>query len=353
MERAINLGNGVKLGGDHHCVILLDAGVNHNNDVQRAKDLIKTAKDGGADAIKFQTYTAGGISTRKAPRYWDSKLDTDGGGSQYDMLKKVDSLPKEAYAELKAYAKKLKIAFSSSPFDMESAKFLIKLDVDFYKIASAEVPNLPLIRLVAETGKPIILSTGACTIGEVEDALQTIFQTGNKQVALQHCVLSYPCRDKDANLAKMLRLKQIFPEIPVGYSDHTLGTLIPLAAVAMGARSIEKHYTVDKSLPDSPDHGLSLSADELPGFMKEVRRVESAIGSHLSGFYEAEAKAHALARKSIVAVKPIKKGTKITAAMLACKRPGTGIYPRFLEQIVGREAKANINEDEILNWRMI
>jgi N-acetylneuraminate synthase/N,N'-diacetyllegionaminate synthase len=236
---------------------------------------------------------------------------------------------------------------------MESARFLIKLGLDFYKIASAEVPNLPLIRLVAETGKPIILSTGACTVGEVEDALEAIFQTGNRQVSLQHCVLSYPCKDQDANLAKMLRLKQIFPELPVGYSDHTLGTQIPLAAVALGARSIEKHYTVDKSLPDSPDHGLSLDADELAGFMKDVRRVESSLGSHLSGFYEAEAKAHAYARKSVVAVKAIKKGTRISAEMLACKRPGTGIYPRFLDQIVGRRAKVDIKEDEILSWEMI
>ncbi|MBI5698819.1 N-acetylneuraminate synthase family protein [Candidatus Saganbacteria bacterium] len=351
-ERAIDLGNGVRLGGMHHCVILLDAGVNHNNDIERAKQLIRTAKEGGADAIKFQTYSAGGISTRTAPRYWDAKLDTDGGGSQYDMFKKVDSLPKEAYTELKVYAKKLGIAFSSSPFDMESARFLIMLDLDFYKIASAEIPNLPLIRLVAETGKPIILSTGACTIGEVEDALQAIRQTGNQEVALQHCVLSYPCKDEDANLAKMLRLKQLFPDIPVGYSDHTLGTLVPLGAVALGARSIEKHYTVDKSLPDSPDHGLSLSADELPGFMKDVRRIESAIGTSLSGHYEAEAKAHAYARKSIVTVQPIKKGTRISADMLACKRPGTGIYPRFLEQIIGREAKVDINEDELLDWSM-
>ncbi|MBU0686399.1 MAG: N-acetylneuraminate synthase family protein [Candidatus Margulisbacteria bacterium] len=353
MEKEINLGNGVKLGGENHCVILLDAGVNHNNDVARAKLLMKTAKDGGADAIKFQTYTAGGISTRKAPRYWDPKLDTDGGGSQYDMFKKVDALPKAAYYELKDYAKKLKIAFTSSPFDMESARFLIELDVDFYKIASAEVTNLEMIQLVAETGKPIILSTGACTIDEVKEALQVIFKTGNRQVALQHCVLSYPCKDEDANLAKMTKLKQLFPDLPVGYSDHTLGTKIPLAAIALGAKSIEKHYTVDKSLPDSPDHGLSLSADELPGFIHDARQVEASIGVYHDGFYQAEEKACQYARKSIVAVKPIRKGTKITAEMLSCKRPGTGIYPKFLKQVVGKEAKIDIAEDAILQWDMV
>lgn len=352
-ERILDLGNGVKLGGNNPCVILLDAGVNHNNDVKRAMALIKTAKDGGAQAIKFQTYAAGEISTKTAPRYWDPKLDTDGGGSQYDMFKKVDHLPKEAYFDLKEYAKELGIAFTSSPFGMESAKFLIKLDVDFYKVASAEVTNHEMIRMISETGKPIILSIGASTIVEIEAALNIIYKAGNRSVALQHCVLSYPCRDEDANLAKMVKIKELFSGIPVGYSDHTLGTLVPLAAVALGARSIEKHYTVDKSLPDSPDHGLSLSAGELKDFMMDVKRIESSIGIFVDGYYPSEKKAYELARKSIVSLKKIKKGTVITTDMLAVKRPGTGIYPQYMDRVVGKTAVVDINEDEILTWQMI
>ena len=166
-------------------------------------------------------------------------------------------------------------------------------------------------------------------------------------------MLSYPCRDENANLAKMIKLKEIFPEIPVGYSDHTRGTLIPLAAVALGARSIEKHYTVDKSLPDSPDHGLSLSADELPAFMNDIKRIESSVGTFINGHYPSEDKAYSLARKSIVARNAIKKGTVISADMLTVKRPGTGIYPRFMDIVIGRTAIVDIPEDEVITWKMI
>lgn len=352
-EKIVDLSNGINIGGENPCVVILDAGVNHNNDINRAKQLIKTAKDGGASAIKFQTYKAGEISTKTAPRYWDPRLDTDGGGSQYDMFKKVDSLPMEAYYELKEYADELGILFSSSPFGMKSAEFLNKLDVDFYKIASAEVIYHEMIELVAETGKPIILSTGTCSIGEIEEAIEVIYSTGNTNVTLQHCILSYPCDAKDANLEKMVKIKQIFPDIPVGYSDHTLGTLIPLSAVALGAKSIEKHYTVDKNLPDSPDHGLSLSAEELPKFMEDIRAVESSIGYFVNGHYPSEEKAYKYARKSIVAVQAIKKGTIITADMLTCKRPGTGIYPKYMNIVVGREALTDIAEDQTITWEII
>ncbi|TLM78030.1 MAG: N-acetylneuraminate synthase [Actinobacteria bacterium] len=353
MERSIDIGNGVHLGGGAPCVVLLDAGVNHNNDMDRAIALIDTAAAGGASAIKFQTYTAEEISTKTAPRYWDPKLDTDGGGSQYDMFKKVDHLPKSAYAEMKAHAAGLGIAFSSSPFGMESARFLISLDVDFFKIASAELIYHDMIRVCAETGKPLIMSTGTATIGEIEEAIQVCLDAGNDRIALQHCILSYPCRDEDANLARMLKMKQFWPELPVGYSDHTLGTRIPLAAVAMGAVSIEKHYTVDKSLPDSPDHGLSLSADELPGFMDDVRAVESAIGVYANGHYPAEEKAWLYARKSLTAAVDICAGEVITADKLAVKRPGTGIYARHADVVVGRTAKADIPADTTITWDMV
>lgn len=353
MQRVLDLGAGVKLGGDNPCAVILDAGVNHNNDPDRAMQLIRTAAEGGASAIKFQTYTADEISTRTAPRYWDPKLDTDGGGSQWDMFKKVDHLPPEAYKDMKAYAAELGVAFSSSPFGMESAQFLAELDIDFFKIASTEVIFHEMIEFCASTGKPLILSAGLCTVGEIEEALAVIAKTGNDKVALQHCILSYPNRVEDANLAKMVKLAEIFPDIPVGYSDHTLGTTAPLAAVALGAKSIEKHYTIDKSLPDSPDHGLSLAADELGRFMGRVRETEAAIGTYINGPYPAEDKAMKYARKSIVSLRAIAAGTTITRDMVDVKRPGTGIYPKFLRMVVGRTARVDIPEDTVLTWDML
>ena len=353
MENIINLGNGVKLGGDNPCVMLMDAGVNHDNDVQKAKDLVRTAKEAGADAIKFQTYTADEISTKTAPRYWDSKLDKDNGTSQYDMFKMVDKFPREAYFELKDYAAELGIAFSSSPFGMDSAKFMVELGVDFYKIASAELGSHYMLRYLAATGKPLILSTGTATIGEIEDALTVIEKEGNTQVALQHCILSYPCEPGDTNLAKMLKLKEIFPQLPVGYSDHTRGTAVPLAAVALGAKSIEKHYCLSNRVGENPDESFSITPDGLNEFVSMSRDMEASLGVYQNGYYDAEAKAHAYARKSIVAVNDIAQGTVITADMVDCKRPGTGIAPKFLEMVIGREARTDISYDTILSWEMI
>lgn len=353
MTTTIKLDYGVTVGGGHDCLIILDAGVNHNNDLQRAKELVRTAKEGGAQSIKFQTYSAGEISTRTAPRYWDSKLDSDGGVSQYDMFKKVDDLPKRAYHELKRYARSLKILFSSSPFGMPSARFLAELGIDFFKIASAEITNHEMIEYVAKTGKPVILSGGACTVGEIEKAIQVIRRTGNDKIAVQHCVLSYPCKHEDANLAKMVRLQQIFPDIPVGYSDHTYGNDVPLAAIALGASTIEKHYTLSSDLPDSPDHKFALTAAELKGFVTSCKRTQSAIGTYCNGYYPAEEKAFKFARKSIVAVVPIKKGAKITKNMISFKRPGTGIYPEFAQFLIGRTAVRDIKEDQILQWDMV
>jgi N,N'-diacetyllegionaminate synthase len=350
--QTIKLPFNASIGDDSHCFIMLDAGVNHNNDVGRAKELIRSAKAGGADAIKFQTYKAEEISTKTAPRYWDPKLDTDGGGSQYDMFKKVDDLPKKAYFELKKYAKQQKILFSSSPFGMESAQFLLKLEIDFFKIASAEITNYAMIELIAKSGKPIIMSTGASSVGEIEKAVNVIRRAGKSPIAIQHCVLSYPCKDEDANLAKMVRLRQLFPDIPVGYSDHTYGGEVAQAAVALGARTIEKHYTIDANLPDSPDHKFAITSAELPEFVRSCRRVEKSIGSYRNSCYEVEKKAFRFARRSLVAVRRIKKGEVITDRAITSKRPGTGIYPEFQSLVVGRIAKRGIEPDELITWDM-
>lgn len=341
------------VGSDEPCLIMLDAGVNHNNDVERAKLLIRKAKEAGADVIKFQTYKAETITTKKAPRYWNSKLDTDGGGTQFDTFSKIDDLPLEAYSEMKKLCEELDIIFSSTPFNLTDVEFLAKLDLAVYKVSSSDIVYSQLIKEVASIGKPVILSTGTASLGEIEDAVSTIAATGNNQIILQHCILSYPCDDKDANLAKMVKLQELFPEIPVGYSDHTYGIPVPVTAVALGAKSIEKHYTIDKSLPDSPDHGFALDTDEVKEMVHFIRRVEKSIGSFNHAHYEAEHKAFLYARKSIVANCSIPKGTKITEDMLTCKRPGTGISPKNIEFVIGATAQEYIPEDTTITLDLI
>jgi sialic acid synthase SpsE len=210
-----------------------------------------------------------------------------------------------------------------------------------------------MIKYLASTGKPLILSTGTASIGEIDEALNLIYNEGNEKVALQHCVLSYPCADKDANLAKMLKLKQIFPDIPVGYSDHTIGIAVPLAAVALGARSIEKHYALANRLGENPDESFSITPEKLREFITISRSAEASIGTYKSTFYDAEKKAYRYARKSIVAITDIPKGTIITRDMVDCKRPGTGISPKYLDNVIGRQARTNIKYDTILTWEMI
>ncbi len=341
-----------KVGDNCPCLIIAEAGVNHNNDPQRALKLIEAAAKAGVDLIKFQTYKAEKLATKTAPRYWDSRLDTDGGGSQYDTFKRIDSLPLEAYFQMKKLCEKLGLFLTSTPFDFDSVDFLEDLDLPLFKIASADIVHLQLLRRVAKTGKPMILSTGAASFSEVEEAIKVIREEGNNKIILQHCMLSYPCDDKDANLNKMVQLKSIFSDLPVGYSDHTRGIVVPLAAVALGATTIEKHFTIDKSLPDSPDHNFSLDPDELGGLVASIRRVEASRGSSFSGAYEVEKKARLYARKSIVANVHIPRGTRIELPMLACKRPGTGLYPKFLDSLIGRVAQMDIKEDEIIKWDM-
>jgi len=351
-KQEIKVGNKV-IGENHPCFVIVDAGVNHNNNPERAKELIHMAAMAGADAVKFQTYKAATMTTKTAPRYWDPKLDTDSGGSQYDTFARLDDLPKEFYFEMRRLSDKLGIVFSSTPFNLDDVEFLSEVGMDFFKISSSDITYHQLIRTVAKKKKPIILSTGAASIGEIEEAVRIIYSEGNEDIILQHCILSYPCNDEDANLFKMIKLQQIFPEIPVGYSDHTLGTIIPIVAVSMGARTIEKHYTVDKSLPDSPDHALSVDPSELKEMVTNIRRIEKSKGIFVNGYYKAEEKAYLYARKSIVAKVDIKKGTNITEDMLICKRPGTGIYPKFMELLVGRIAKIDIREDTIITLEMI
>ncbi len=346
----VNFG-GRLIGEAHPAFVIAEAGVNHNGDLDLGRALIREAALAGADAIKFQSYKAGKISTKTAPRYWVEPDDPK--GSQYDTFKKLDSFGPEEHRELFGYAKEQGILCFSAPFDDEAVDMLDELGAPGFKIASADLTDYPLLERAASKGKPVILSTGLATIAEIGEAVEVVRGTGNDQLVLLHCTLQYPCAPENANLRMMLHMKAAFPDIPVGISDHTLGIAVPQAAVALGAVAVEKHYTVDKTLSGSPDHYLSLDPRDLKEMVAGIRTIEKAMGLSLKGPVEAESQAYKFARRSIVSMKPIARGTTITRDMLTFKRPGTGIYPKHVDVVVGRTARVDISEDTVLEWSMI
>jgi sialic acid synthase SpsE len=346
----VNFG-GRLIGDGHPAFVIAEAGVNHNGDLELGRALIREAAAAGADAIKFQSYKAGKISTRTAPRYWVEPDDPR--GSQYDTFQKLDSFGPEEHRELFRYAKERGILCFSAPFDDEAVDMLDELGAPGFKIASADLTDHPLLEKAARKGKPVILSTGLATIAEIGEAVEVVRRTGNDQLVLLHCTLQYPCAPENANLRMMLHMKAAFPDIPVGISDHTLGIAVPQAAVALGAVAVEKHYTVDKTLPGSPDHYLSVDPRDLKEMIAGIRTIEKAMGRYLKGPVEAESQAYKFARRSIVSKASIPRGTAITRDMLTFKRPGTGIYPKHVDVVVGRTAKVDIPEDTVLEWSMI
>ena len=339
------------IGEGHPAFVIAEAGVNHNGDLELGRSLIREAKAAGADAIKFQSYKAGKISTRTAPRYWVEADDPD--GSQYDTFAKLDSFGPEEHAELFSFAAELGLPCFSAPFDDEAVDMLDELGVPGFKIASADLTDHPLLERVARTSKPVILSTGLATIAEIGEALEVVRGCGNDQIVLLHCTLQYPCDAENANLRMMLHMKAAFPDVPIGLSDHTLGIAVPQAAVALGAVAVEKHYTVDKTLPGSPDHHLSVDHHDLRRMMEGIRTIEKAMGRYEKGPVEAESEAYRYARRSIVSAAAIPAGATITRDMLTFKRPGTGIYPKFVDVVVGRTASRDIPEDTVLEWAML
>ena len=338
------------IGEEEPCFIIAEAGVNHNGSVELAKKLIAVAKEAGADAVKFQTFKAENVVTQKAEKAAYQKGTTDAEESQYEMIKKLE-LTEYDFKELADYAKERGVIFLSSPFDKGSADLLDKMNVPAYKIASGEITNFPLLRYITKKGKPIILSTGMATLGEVEEALNVIRSEGVEEVILLHCVSNYPAKIEDVNLRAMETLKQAF-KIPVGFSDHTLGITASIAAVALGACVIEKHFTLDRNLL-GPDHKASLEPDELKEMVKSIRDVEKALGNGVKIPTKEEEEIKRIARRSIVAKVDIPKGTTITEDMMDAKRPGRGIEPKSIDIIVGKKAKEDIRKDEIVTWKMI
>jgi N,N'-diacetyllegionaminate synthase len=329
--------------------VIAEAGVNHNGDPDIARQLIVAAKAAGASCVKFQTFRAERVATAQAPKADYQLLSTDPAESQIGMLKRLE-LAEQCYAPLISACNELGIDFLSTPYSVEDVDFLEQVGVPAYKIASATLVEPHLLRRIAITGKPLILSTGLATLAEVSEAIRTVCAAGNDQIVLLQCTTNYPSAVSDANLRAMDTMRQAFGTL-VGYSDHTVTPTACVAAVALGACVIEKHLTLDRSMP-GPDHACSSEPDELTHLIEEIRAVESALGSPDKQPTEAE-RANSLGmRRSIVAARDISRGAIITADDLTTKRPATGISPRLWDNVLGRRAARDIAADSILTWEM-
>ena len=332
----------------NNCFIIAEAGVNHNGSVKLAKKLVDAAKEAGADAVKFQTFKTKNLVTKNA-RKAEYQIKNSGEESQYEMIKKLELSPDEFW-EIAKYAEDKGIIFLSSPFDSESVDLLDEIDIPAFKIASGEITNFPLLKCIAKKQKPVILSTGMSTIGEVEEALNLI-EKYNDDIILMHCLTNYPAKKEDANLNVIKTLEYAFKR-PVGFSDHTSGIEMSVAAVALGSCVIEKHFTIDKNLP-GPDHKASLEPHELSEMVKAIRNIEKGLGNGIKKPTDDEIKIKKLVRKSIVAKEDILKGSILTEEMLEIKRPGTGIEPKYLDELVGKELIEDIKKDDLLKWNQL
>lgn len=326
-------------------LIIAEAGVNHNGKIELAYEMIDAAKKAGADIIKFQTAKPELVISRYAQKADYQKVTTGNEESQLEMCKKIH-LKFEDYIPLKKYCEEVGIQFLSTPFDLESIDFLEDLGCDIWKIPSGEITNLPYLIAIAKTGKPIILSTGMCYLEEVETAIETLKRYGAGEITLLHCTTEYPTPYEDVNLKAMLTLKETFG-LEVGYSDHTKGIEVPIAAVAMGASVIEKHFTLNKNM-EGPDHKASLEPMELENMVSAIRNIERAIGEGVKKPADSEIKNIEIARKSIVASCAIRKGDMFTEENLTTKRPGNGISPMKWFDILGKIAGRDYQEDELI-----
>ena len=327
--------------------IIAEAGVNHNGSLELALELVRAARDCGADAIKFQTFSADRLVTRAAEKaaYQQRSLPDD--NSQYRMLKALE-LSEQDFIALRDECGRQGIEFLSSAFDAESADFLHRLGMRLFKIPSGEVTNMPLLWHIGAFGKSIILSTGMCWLADVETAVRALRDAGGGPITVLHCVTEYPAPDDQINLSAMETLKHALG-LPVGYSDHTSGIHIPVAAVGMGATVIEKHFTLDTAM-EGPDHAASLAPDAFRDMVRAIRGVEAALGDGRKQPAPCEMANAEVARKSIVVDRPIAAGEIIAPEHLAMKRPGTGISPTLLEQVLGRRARRDLQPDTVLDW---
>lgn len=330
--------------------VIAEIGVNHEGSLDLAKRLVELAREGGADAAKFQSYKAETLASRHSPAYWDTtKEDTR---NQYELFKKYDGFGEREYRELAAHCHSVGIDFMATPFDEAAVEFLTPL-VRYFKIASADLTNIPLLRQVARRGKSVVLSTGASTLAEIDVAVGELTRGGCPVVALLHCVLNYPTADAHAHLGMITGLRRTYPNSVIGYSDHTVpdpDMLILTTAYLLGASIIEKHFTHDKTLPGN-DHYHAMDADDLRRFRGQVARIRAVIGgSDIKQPVDTEAVARANARRSLVVTRDLPAGTVLTGDVLMPKRPGTGISPIHWDEVVGRRTVRALHADDVLRW---
>jgi N,N'-diacetyllegionaminate synthase len=327
--------------------IIAEAGVNHNGSVEIAKQLIDIAVEAGADAVKFQTFKANQMIAKHAQKAEYQKQLTDKNESQFDMIKSLE-LDMKAHKALISYCKEKKILFLSTPFDSDSIKLLYELGLDIFKVPSGEITNLPYLRELGSLKKKVILSTGMANISEVENALDILVESGTnkKDITVLHANTEYPTPMEDVNLRAMVTIGNTF-DVKYGYSDHTLGIEVDIAAVALGATIIEKHFTLDKTM-SGPDHQASLEPDELTTMVKSIRNIERALGSGIKKASNSEKPNISIARKSIVANDNIKQGEIFTETNLAVKRPGNGISPMQWDKLIGTKATRDYKMDELI-----
>lgn len=329
-------------------LIIAEAGVNHNGDIALAKKLIDAAAEAGSDYVKFQTFKASKLVTKTAVRADYQNSNTGNSDSQFEMLRKLE-LTEESHLELISYCDSKSIKFLSTGFDLDSLEFLNRIGIDLFKIPSGEITNLPYLRKIASFNKPVIMSTGMASIEEVQEALEVLIQNGlsKSRVSIVHCNTEYPTPMKDVNLKAMNDIGKRMG-VEIGYSDHTLGIEVPIAAVALGATVIEKHFTLDRDLP-GPDHRASLEPGELKAMVIAIRNIEKAIsGSGIKEPSPSEIKNKAVARKSIIASRAIKKGEELNEFNLGIKRPGSGLSPMRWDQVLGTKAIRDFEADEMI-----
>lgn len=340
--------------------VIAEAGVNYYDTakqhgctpLEEAKYYAKRAKESGVDAIKFQTYKAATIVSKQSPAYWDTTKEPT--KTQYELFLKFDAFGEKEYGEISDYCKTIGIDFISTPFDDASADYLAEM-MDMYKISSSDLTNHPFLRRIARKGKPVLLSVGASYLSEVEEAARVLLDAGCPDLTLMHCVLSYPCKNEDANLGVISTLKRVFPELHVGYSDHTLPDptmTILTTAYLLGAEAIEKHFTLDKTLPGN-DHYHAGDPDDFARAVENFRLVRTVMGSDQKTVFPCELVPRREARRSLVLTRSMKAGEVITAQDIMAKRPGVGISPMYTELVIGRELKQGCAEDTVLTWDMV
>lgn len=344
--RQIQIGDRL-VGPGQPVYVIAEAGVNHNGDLELARQLVNAALEAGADAVKFQSFIADELVSSTAPKANYQLQTTDPAESQYEMIKRLE-LSVEAHEAINDHCKTVGIQFLSTPFDRRSADLLQRLGVPAFKVSSGDLTDWPLLQYLARFQKPIILSTGMSYLDEVRGSLEVIHGAHNSEVIVMHCVSNYPAAAADANLRAMQTMTDEL-QVPVGFSDHTEGSAVALAAVALGACLIEKHLTLDRNLP-GPDHRASLEPDQFKSLVAGIRRVESSLGNGLKEPAASEKDTRNVARRSLVAAMTLDAGTILETAMLSEKRPGTGIPPSALSAVVGRKLARKVEPNEMISW---